>query len=136
LAAGLGGRPASHRDLFVVRQGKTFSPAVIVSDDQWVLAGCPVSRSKLPVDNNGTLSVLWFSAGKNGEMGLYWSQSKDHGATFGSRRLVRAGLITGTPVLLVTNGGFAGVWEGSAGGSASVGSARLDTEEFLQTAFR
>jgi len=108
-------------------QGKTFSPAVIVSDDQWVLAGCPVSGSTLSVDNNGTLSVLWFSAGKSGETGLYWSQSKDHGATFGSRRLVRTGLIKGTPVLLATSGGFAGVWEGIADGSASVLSARLDT---------
>jgi len=110
-----------------IDQGKTFSPAVIVSDDQWVLAGCPVSGSSLSVDNNGTLSVLWFSAGKNGETGLYWSQSKNYGANFGSRQLVRAGLIKGTPVLLATDDGFTGVWEGIAGGS-TVLSARLDTQ--------
>jgi hypothetical protein len=41
-------------------QGKTFSSPVIVSDDQWVLAGCPVSGSTLSVDKNGTLSVVVF----------------------------------------------------------------------------
>jgi hypothetical protein len=98
---------------------------VIVSDDQWVLAGCPVSGATLSVDKSGTLSVLWYSAGNNGETGLYWSQSKDNGATFGDRRLVAAGFTRGTPVLLVTNRGFAGVWEGNANGKAKVLTAKL-----------
>lgn len=107
-------------------KGKSFTSPVIVSDDQWVLAGCPVSGSTLSVDEQGTLSVLWYSAGTNGETGLYWCQSKDNGATFGARRLVTAGLTKGTPVLLATNGAFAGVWEGYESGKAKVLTARLD----------
>jgi hypothetical protein len=116
-------------------QGKTFTSPVIVSDDQWVLAGCPVSGSTLSVGQNGTLGVLWYSAGKNGETGLYWSQSKDNGATFGARRLVSAGLTHGTPVLLVTNGDFTGVWQGNESGKAKVLTARLDAPRTASDSF-
>jgi hypothetical protein len=108
-------------------QGKTFTPPKIVSDDQWVLAGCPVSGSSLSIDKNGTLTVLWYSAGKNGETGLYLCQSKDSGATFGARRLVAAGITKGTPVLLVTNEGLAGIWEGNENGKLKVIATKLDS---------
>jgi len=107
-------------------QGKTFTSPVIVSDDQWVLAGCPVSGSTLSVAVDGTLSVLWYSAGKNGETGLYWSQSKDNGATFGGRQLVMPGQTRGTPVLVLTDGEFTGVWERNEKGQATVLTAKLD----------
>jgi hypothetical protein len=108
--------------------GKAFSKPIIVSDDQWILAGCPVSGSTLSVDSDGILSVLWYSAGKNGETGLYWTQSKDHGATFGSRRLVNVGTTKGTPVLLSAGKGLAGVWESNEKGTTEVLTANLSGE--------
>ena len=89
-------------------QGKTFSSPKIVSDDQWVLAGCPVSGPSLSVDKNGVLSVLWYSAGTSGQTGLYWSQSNDHGATFEGRKLVSAGSTNGSPVVVTENGVMCG----------------------------
>jgi hypothetical protein len=101
-------------------QGKTFAAPKIVSDDQWVLAGCPVSGPSLSVDKNGVLRVLWYSAGKNGQTGLYWSQSNDHGATFTSRQLVATGQTKGSPVLLAENGIMTSVWEGNEDGASKV----------------
>ena len=51
-------------------QGQTFSDPKIVSDDQWMLAGCPVSGPSMSVTGKDALDVLWYSAGKNGETGL------------------------------------------------------------------
>lgn len=107
--------------------GETFTAPVIVSDDQWVLAGCPVSGPAVSVDTNGTLSVLWYSAGKNGETGLYWSQSTDNGATFGARRMVNGGVAIGTPVLVETQGDLLSVWQSNDAGKTQVLTAKLST---------
>ncbi|MGH9970910.1 MAG: sialidase family protein [Pyrinomonadaceae bacterium] len=109
-------------------QGKTFTTPKIVSDDQWVLAGCPVSGAALSVDKNNVLRVLWYSAGKNGQTGLYWSESKDQGISFGPRTLVAAGSTGGTPVLLSDGDTLSAVWEGSEGNTATVMTAALTTD--------
>ena len=103
-----------------VDQGKTFTPPKIVSDDQWMIAGCPVSGPSLALDKNGVLRVLWYSAGKNGETGLYWSESKDDGLSFAPRVLVAAGTTHGTPVLVRDIDSSVAVWDGSEGSSAKV----------------
>ena len=93
-------------------QGQTFSEPKIVGDDQWMIAGCPVSGSSMTVLTDGTLRVLWYSAGKNGETGIYSSDSKDGGKTFAARNLVSKGETRGTPVLLSATSGTIAVWEG------------------------
>jgi hypothetical protein len=97
-----------------VDEGRTFSEMKIVSDDQWMLAGCPVSGPSLALEN-GTLRVLWYSAGKNGETGLYSSESKDHARSFGPRVLVASGETFGTPVLMAAGNHLNAVW-GAIGG--------------------
>jgi len=96
-------------------QGRTFTEPKIVSDDQWMLAGCPVSGPSMSVLGDGSLHVLWYSAGKNGETGLYSSHSQDGGNSFGPRMLVAKGEIRGTPVLANDGKHLAAVWESSAG---------------------
>ena len=96
-------------------QGKTFSEPKIVSDDQWMLAGCPVSGPAMAVTNDGSLHVLWYSAGKNGETGLYSSESKDGAKSFGPRTFVAKGEIRGTPVLINDGKELAATWENAGG---------------------
>lgn len=91
--------------------GKTFSSAVIVSDDRWVLAGCPVSGATLSIADDGVVQVLWYSEGQNGQTGLYWSVSRDHGATFGPRQLLAAGTTSGTPVLIGDGNALTAIWQ-------------------------
>lgn len=98
-----------------IDEGRTFSEMKVVSDDQWMLAGCPVSGPALALSQDGTLRVLWYSAGKNGETGLYSSESKDHGQSFGQRVLIAGGETFGTPVLLKAGNYFTSVWGAISG---------------------
>jgi hypothetical protein len=101
-------------------RAKTFSKPTIVSDDQWMLAGCPVSGSSLSAGNDGSLKVLWYSEGKNGQTGLYWSESLDGAVTFGARHLLAAGTTRGTPVLLNEGKRLSAIWQTIEGNSAKI----------------
>lgn len=87
--------------------GATFSKPVIVSDDKWVLHGCPVSGPSLSVADNGTLKVLWYAAGETNATGLYVTESKDKGRSFSPRQLLAQEGVRGTPVLT----GDVAIWE-------------------------
>jgi hypothetical protein len=101
-------------------QGKTFTEPKIVSDDQWVLAGCPVSGATLLAAEDGSVRVLWYSEGKNGQTGLYSSRTTDNGATFGPRQLIAAGVVRGTPVLIRGQDGLEAIWQGSENNARTV----------------
>lgn len=101
-------------------QGKTFTEPKIVSDDQWVLAGCPVSGATLFAADDGSVRVLWYSEGKNGQTGLYSSKTTDNGATFGPRQLIAAGVVRGTPVLIGGRVGLEAIWQGVEGTARTV----------------
>lgn len=108
--------------------GKTFSPAVIVSDDQWALAGCPVSGASLAVDHDGKLSALWYAAGQKGEQGIYSSESRDNGRTFAPRHLVATTFARGTPVFIKSDRQSAAIWEQDQGSNGQVMTAGLAGE--------
>jgi hypothetical protein len=91
--------------------GRSFSAPVIVSDDQWILAGCPVSGASLSVTAEGTLRVLWYSAGAAGPAGLYWTESRDNGQSFSPRQLLAQGNVQGTPVLLSHGKRTMAIWQ-------------------------
>jgi len=88
----------------------TFSKPVIVSDDKWVLHGCPVSGPSLSVAENGALKVLWYAAGEANAPGLYFAESKDKGQSFSARQMVAQETVRGTPVLAAGNAELA-IWE-------------------------
>lgn len=91
--------------------GATFSKPVIVSDDKWVLHGCPVSGPSLSVAKNGTLKVLWYAAGEANTPGLYVAESSDRGRSFSGRQLIAQGGVRGTPVLAAGTNSDVAVWE-------------------------
>jgi len=98
--------------------GATFSKPVIVSDDKWVLHGCPVSGPSLSVADNGTLKVLWYAAGEANAPGLYIAESKDKGRSFSDRQIVAQEGVRGTPVLTAGADVDLAIWEmASAQGS-------------------
>lgn len=102
--------PGDYRHIAVAASsdaGATFSKPVIVSDDKWVLHGCPVSGPSLSVADNGTLKVLWYAAGEANAPGLYVTESKEKGQSFSPRQLVAQEGIRGTPVLTAD----VAVWE-------------------------
>jgi hypothetical protein len=123
--------PGEYRHIAVASSGDggaTFSAPLIVSDDQWVIAGCPVSGPALSVAVDGALRVMWYTAGERGTPGLYWAESRDGGKSFSESRLFAAGQAYGTPHLLSNGaGGAIAVWENNDGGNARVMAAPLIT---------
>jgi hypothetical protein len=110
--------------------GKTFQPPVIVSDDRWMLKGCPVSGAALSVGADGALHVLWYAAGEKGVPGFYWSESRDGGRSFAPRRLFASAQARGTPRLLRGSASdMMAVWEITENGSSHITLARLTGDE-------
>ena len=64
------------------------------------------------IDKENNLKTIWFSGGKAGTPGLYFSESKDGGKTFVPRKAVFENLISGTPNLLENeNEKIFAIWE-------------------------
>ncbi len=105
--------PGSFRHIAVAGStdgGKSFSTPVIVSDDHWVLQGCPVSGPSLSVDRtSGNLKVLWYAAGEGSAPGVYLAESKDKGHSFSPRQLLSQETVRGTPALT----GAVALWQTS-----------------------
>jgi hypothetical protein len=106
--------------------GNSFSQGLIVSDDHWILRGCPVSGPSLLVGQDGNLRVVWYSAGDPDKPGLYWSKSVDGGQTFSPRRLVAAGVVHGSPQLVLVGEKETAIWESDEGGTTKTLSARIE----------
>lgn len=95
-------------------RGATFSKPVIVSDDKWMLEGCPVSGPSLSVAESGVLTVLWYAAGEGNAPGIYTAESKDKGQSFSQRQLLAQESVRGTPVLAAD----VAIWEATGGAAA------------------
>src|SRR5215213_6074020 len=92
--------------------GTKFTKPVIVSDDRWMLQGCPVSGPSLWVDTaSGSLKVVWFAAGEGDAPGIYLAESKDKGRSFSPRQLLSQETVRGTPALAVGNGNLIALWQ-------------------------
>jgi hypothetical protein len=74
----------SIRDMvhIVSTDGKTFSQPQRISQDNWVISGCPHTGPAMTENKEG-LQFTWFTGG-NGS-GIYFNSSKDNGKTFTPR---------------------------------------------------
>jgi len=107
-------------------QGKTFAKATIVSNDEWVLKGCPVSGAALSADADGILRVVWYAGGDKGQRGIYWAESRDGGKTFSPRQLLAESAAYGTPIQLRHRvDAVAGMWQDGEGNKAKIQVARF-----------
>ncbi|MDT4969682.1 MAG: hypothetical protein QOJ64_4419 [Acidobacteriota bacterium] len=105
---------------------RSFSPRVIVSDDRWMIATCPVSGPALSIADDGALRVVWYTEGEKAAPGIYWVESKDNGRSFSPGRALANGEARGTPILLANRRSAPlVVWESNEGGSPRVMSAPL-----------
>ena len=96
----------------LAKGAKSFTDSVIVSDDQWLIKGCPVSGPALSVGEGGRLRVTWYTGFENGPHGIFSSESTDEGRTFSPRQLLYEGLAQGTPALVSDRQGPAtAIWE-------------------------
>jgi hypothetical protein len=107
--------PGNYRHIAVASStdgGTKFSAPVIVSDDRWMLQGCPVSGPSLSVDSaSGNLKIVWFAAGEGGAPGVYFAESKDKGHSFSPRQLLSQETVRGTPALAAGAQSMIAVWQ-------------------------
>ncbi|HEV2834380.1 MAG TPA: sialidase family protein [Pyrinomonadaceae bacterium] len=107
--------PGNFRHIAVASStdGISFSTPVIVSDDKWMLQGCPVSGPSLSADAKGILQVVWFAAGEGDAPGLYFAETNDRGRTFSPRSLLMQEPVKGTPALTTENNRSIAIWQGT-----------------------
>lgn len=110
--------PGNFRHIAVAKStdgAANFSAPVIVSDDKWMLQGCPVSGPSLATDPNGALKVVWYAAGEAGAPGLYFAETRDQGRSFSPRALLMREPVKGTPALVAANNRTVAIWQGTTG---------------------
>ena len=65
--------------------GKTFSNPERISDDNWVVFGCPHTGPAMTENKDG-IQFTWFTGGNEG--GIYYCSSENNGKSFSSRLMV------------------------------------------------
>jgi hypothetical protein len=87
--------PGNIRDIALATSsdgGRTFAPPVRVSEDNWVLDGCPENGPAVAIDHANAIHVVWptlipGSAGADATMALFYATSKD-GQRFTTRQQI------------------------------------------------
>jgi hypothetical protein len=86
--------------------GKTFSQPKRISEDNWVINGCPHTGPTM-TNNKSGLHFAWFTAG--GTAGVYYCNSRD-GQNFSPRQLLSSGA-RHPQMTTLSNGSVGIVWE-------------------------
>jgi hypothetical protein len=115
--------PGSVRDIaFTVSHdgGRTFAAPVRVSDDRWVLQGCPENGPALVIDTRQRVHVVWptlTQASANGEdnLSLFYAAWAD-GRTFTPRHEIATQGTPRHPQMVVWNDGLVVAWDETASG--------------------
>jgi len=88
-------------------RGKTFSTPKRISDDNWVIKGCPHTGPAMTENNDG-IHFAWFTGGKN--KGCYYTKSTDNGQTFTMRDTISS-LGTHPQLASMSDGELLIVWD-------------------------
>ncbi len=118
----------SSRDL-----GKTFAPTSRVSEDQWMLEGCPDDGPAMAVDARNRIHIVWptlitEAGASDPTIALFYASSTD-GRVFTARQRIPTQGISRHPTLAVGgDGSIVAAWDEGANGTrrAAVGRATLD----------
>ncbi len=122
------------RDIAFARStdGRTFAPPARVSEDNWMLDGCPENGPSLAVDARDRVHVVWPTllpaADSTSEptLALFYAMSAD-GRTFTPRaRIPTAGVARHPQVALGSRDELFIVWDEQDGGTRRVAAARAE----------
>src|SRR6185295_9760343 len=101
--------------------GRTFGEPVRLSEDGWVLDGCPDDGPSLALDTAGVLHVAWpTQVSETTGKGIFYSYSTDGGRSFAPRmRLDEAGGAA-HPQIAAADGRAFVVWDESGAGAKRI----------------
>ena len=135
--------PGNIRDIaFTVSRdgGRTFAPPLRVSDDHWVLDGCPENGPGMAVDSRNRVHIVWPtlvngpSPDAEPALALFYAVSND-GRGFAPRlRVPTDGLPRHPQIAMASDDSLVLVWEEQVGGTRRVvmGRARGDRRRFTR----
>jgi hypothetical protein len=110
--------------------GRTFAPPVRVSNDNWVLDGCPENGPAMVVDDAKRIHVVWptlvpgATATSEPTMALFYAASQD-GRRFTTRqRIPTQGVPRHPQIALAPDGKVVVVWDEQARGTRAIAAAR------------
>jgi hypothetical protein len=87
--------------------GATFSQPIKISNDNWVINGCPHTGPAMAENEKG-MHFAWFTAG--GGAGIYYNNTHDEGHTFTSRDTVSGSTAKHSQIVSLPNGNILIVW--------------------------
>jgi hypothetical protein len=101
--------------------GRTFAPPIRVSEDKWVLEGCPDDGPAMAVDAQSRVHLAWPTLvmdGPGGEptIGIFYASSRD-GRSFTARERVPAEGLPHHPRAVVSGGTLVLAWDESKDGA-------------------
>jgi hypothetical protein len=109
--------------------GRTFTAPVRVSEDKWMLEGCPDDGPSLAVDGKGIVHVIWptlVAGSKSDEptIGIFYASTTD-GSRFGRREAIPTEGIPHHPrVVIGADGQLVSSWDESGAGARRIAVAR------------
>jgi len=122
--------------------GKTFAPPVRVSEDKWMLEGCPDDGPSMAVDARKRIHIVWptliteKAAGSEPTIALFYAMSID-GKQFTAReRIPTEGMPHHPRVVVSADGLLTVAWDEAAGGSRRIVVARGMADEGGRPRFR
>ena len=121
--------------------GRSFAEPVRVSQDQWMLEGCPDDGPSMAVDDSARVHVVWptlVPGEKNSDptIGIFYASSAD-GSSFSARERIPTEGIPHHPRLVATaDGQLVAAWDESAGGTRRIAIGRGRRDRNGHIAFR
>ena len=137
--------PGNLRDMaFTMSQdgGRTFAPPVRVSEDKWMLEGCPDDGPSMVVDARKRIHIVWptlvtgAAAGAEPTIALFYAMSTD-GKSFTPRERIPAeGLPHHPRIVASPDGSLTVAWDEAARGSRRIAVARGTADAAGKPRFR
>ena len=137
--------PGNLRDMaFTVSRdgGRTFAPPVRVSEDKWMLEGCPDDGPSMVVDARQRIHIVWSTlvtgptAAAEPTIALFYARSAD-GKTFTARERIPNEGVAHHPRLAVSpDGALIVAWDESANGSRRIAVGRGVADDSGHPRFR
>jgi hypothetical protein len=126
--------PGNIRDIaFTVSRdgGRTFAPPLRVSEDKWVLEGCPDDGPAMVVDANGAVHIVWPTLIGEGSadptIALFYATSADGLRFTPRRRLPTEGMPHHPQIAIGPDGALAIAWDEGANGKRRAVMVRTKT---------
>jgi hypothetical protein len=126
--------PGNIRDIaFTVSRdsGRSFAPPVRVSEDQWVLEGCPDDGPALAIGAKGEIQIVWPTLVRENDadtIALFYAASTD-GRVFTPRQRIPTEGMPHHPQIAIASGGRVTLaWDESSSGTRRAAIARVSRD--------